>query len=123
MWSCFTEKRLRPGSPDSWSLIRMPTLCRFYYEDSHRRATKKECRLIQRNLASAPWDEKLCASCPVPQILEDNPCANLALEGEVGSKFFVLRHVKVFAVCAAQMKEVGDPRSCRQGCQLAERLG
>jgi hypothetical protein len=101
----------------------MTRSCRFYYEDSHRKAPRKECRLIQRNLASAPWDRKLCGSCPVPQILEGNPCANLALEGEVGSRFFILRQAKVFAVCTAQMKEVSDPRSCRQGCQLFERLG
>jgi hypothetical protein len=101
----------------------MSRSCSFYYEDSHRRAPRKECRLIQRNLASSPWDEGLCGSCPVPLILEDNPCANLALEGEVGSKFFVLRQVKVFAVCTAQMREIGDPRSCRRGCHMFEPLG
>lgn len=100
----------------------MPRSCRFYYEDSHRRAPRKECRLIQRNLASDPWDEKLCSSCPVPETLERNPCANLALEGEVGSRFVLLRKITVFAVCTAGMREIADPKSCRQGCHLFERL-
>ena len=100
----------------------MSRSCRFYYEDSHRRAPRRECRLIQRILASAPWDEKLCASCPVPEILERNPCANLALEAEVGSRLVVLRKITVFAVCAAEMREITDPKSCGQGCHLFERL-
>jgi hypothetical protein len=100
----------------------MPTDCRFYYQDSHRRSTKKECRLLERTPSSAPWDEKLCKSCPVPKILEDNPCANLALEAEVRSRFGLLRKVAVFAVCTAKHQEVDDPRLCGRGCHLFESL-
>jgi hypothetical protein len=96
--------------------------CRFYYEDSHRRSPRRECRLLQRNPASAPWDEKLCRSCPVPEILERNPCANLALEAEVKSRLGFLRRVAIFAVCTAKTEEIGDPRTCRQGCEEFERL-
>jgi hypothetical protein len=100
----------------------MTPSCRFYYEDSHRRAPRRECRLIERNLASAPWDENLCGSCPVSEILEQNPCANLALEAEVASRLVVLRKITVFAVCTAEMREITNPKSCRQGCHLFERL-
>jgi hypothetical protein len=96
--------------------------CRFYYEDSHRKAPRRECRLIEGNPASARWDEKLCRSCPVPQILESNPCANLALEAEVKSRFGFLRRVSVYAVCTAKMEEIRDPRNCRQGCERFESL-
>jgi hypothetical protein len=96
--------------------------CRFYYEDSHRKAPRRECRLIERNPASAPWGEKLCKSCPVPQILESNPCANLALEAEVTSRFGFLRRISVFAVCTAKIEEIRDPNSCRLGCEQFESL-
>jgi hypothetical protein len=96
--------------------------CPFYYEDSHRRSPRKKCRLLERNLASAPWDESLCRSCPVPEIIERNPCANLALEAEVKSRFRFLRKVSVFAVCTAKIEEINDPRTCRQGCERFESL-
>jgi hypothetical protein len=100
----------------------MPRSCTFYYEDSHRRSPRRECRLLERNLASPPWDEKLCPSCPVPEILERNPCANLALEAEVKSRFGFWRKVQVFAVCTAKIEEISDPRTCRQGCEEFENL-
>lgn len=100
----------------------MPLSCRFYYQDSHRRSTKKECRLLEHLPSSAPWDEKLCKSCPVPGILEDNPCANLALEAEVRSRFGLLREVVVFAVCTSKHQEVANPRQCGIGCDLFDSL-
>jgi hypothetical protein len=100
----------------------MPPSCRFYYQDSHRGSTRKECRLLERTPSSAPWDERLCKSCPVPKILQDNPCANLALEAEVKSRFGFVRKVAVFAVCAAKQQEVDDARLCGRGCHLFESL-
>jgi hypothetical protein len=58
----------------------------------------------------------------VPEILELNPCAKLALEAEVRSRFGFLRRVAVFAVCAAKIEEISDPRTCREGCEHFERL-
>jgi len=58
----------------------------------------------------------------VPKILEDNPCANLALEAEVRSRFGLLRKVAVFAVCTAKHQEVDDPHLCGRGCHLFESL-
>jgi hypothetical protein len=95
----------------------MSDTCRFYYEDSHRRSTRKECRLIERNPASAPWNDRLCRSCPVPRILEQNPCANLALEAEVRSRFGLFRRVALLAVCTVRHAEIDDPAICRRGCE------
>jgi hypothetical protein len=100
----------------------MSRACPFYYEDSHRRAPRKECRLMRRHRASAAWDEKLCRSCPVPDILEQNPCANLALQGEVKSRFGFWRRVVVFAVCTVDTKEIADPKTCGRGCEHFEGL-
>ena len=65
---------------------------------------------------------KLCPSCPVPGILERNPCANLALEAEVLARFGLFRRVAVFAVCTAKLQEIRDPKSCGQACTLYQRL-
>ena len=94
----------------------MPTRCKFYYEDSYRRTPKKECRLIERNPTSKPWQEKLCDRCPVPEILEHNPCANLALEAEVTSRWRFFSKVSVFAVCTVKMEKILNPMRCGQGC-------
>ena len=100
----------------------MSNSCHFYYEDSHRRSPKKECRLIERNHASAPWDDRLCRSCPVPEILEQNPCTQLALEAEVRSRFGLFRRVAVLAVCTAKLQEIGDAKICRRRCEKFESL-
>ena len=95
---------------------RMSESCPYYYEDSHRRYPKRECRLIRRPRESQPWAVKLCRSCPVPEILRKNPCAHLALEAEVKSRFGLLRRVDVYAVCTSQMREISDPGACGRGC-------
>jgi hypothetical protein len=100
----------------------MPQTCRFYYEDSHRRSPRKECRLIERNPASDPWNERLCRSCPVPRILEQNPCANLALEAGVKSRFGLFPRVAVLVVCTARLEEIDDAATCRRGCEQFESL-
>jgi hypothetical protein len=58
----------------------------------------------------------------VPRILHDNPCAKMALEAEVRSRFGLLRKVAVLAVCTAKHQEVLDPRLCARGCDLFESL-
>lgn len=100
----------------------MSQTCPYYYEDSHRRYPKRECRLIRRPRVSQRWTPKLCRSCPVPQILRKNPCANLALEAEVKSRFGFLRRVDVYAVCTSQMREISDPEACGRGCPDFESL-
>ena len=90
--------------------------CKFYYEDTYRQGARKECRLVGRNPESEPWHEGLCRRCPVPLILERNPCANLILEGRVGRRFGLFSRVEVYAVCTKKLAEVKDPIGCRKGC-------
>jgi hypothetical protein len=52
----------------------------------------------------------------VPDILESNPCANLALEAEVASRWGFFSKVSVFAVCAVKMEKIRDPLGCGRGC-------
>jgi hypothetical protein len=89
--------------------------CRFYYEDYHRGRSKQECRLIGRNPDSEPWEPSLCASCPVPGILQANASPHLALEGKVVRRFFLSKRVEVYAVCSRHLVELRDPHvGCAQ---------
>ncbi len=91
--------------------------CRFYHEDTYRRQTTRHCRLIARNPRSDPWKESLCRRCPVPRILEQNPCAHLALEAKVEKRWRLFPRVKVYAVCTTRLVELKNPIACRRGCQ------
>ncbi len=85
--------------------------CRFYYQDYVRGHSTEECRLIQRNRNSEAWTPSLCRDCPVPAILRDNGCPNMALEGHVERGLLGLtRHVEVYAVCTLSATEVKEPR-------------
>ena len=85
--------------------------CRFYYEDYFRGRSKQECRLIERNPNSEHWQPSLCRDCPVPAILRDNACPNMALEARVVRGWLGLtRRVEVLAVCTLSADEVKEPR-------------
>lgn len=88
--------------------------CRFYYEDYHRGHETQECRLIARNSRGGAWKPSLCARCPVPDILRQNACGNLALEATVKKGLLGLNErVEVFAVCAKKGERVTQPaRGC-----------
>ena len=64
------------------------TECKFYYGDFHRGRDVQVCRLIEANPDSPPWQPNLCASCPVPEILQANASDTLKLNGKVVKKFF-----------------------------------
>ena len=84
--------------------------CPYYYEDFYRGRSKQECRLIDRNRQSEPWEPKLCGRCPVPEILRANACPNMVLEARVVRRWFGLVHrVEVFAVCTEYETEVDNP--------------
>lgn len=83
--------------------------CKFYYEDFHRGRSRQECRLIQRNLASEPWQPGLCKTCSAPAILWANACPNMVLEAWVGRRWGLLRQVKVRALCLLSMAKVVEP--------------
>ena len=93
--------------------------CRFYYQDFYRGRSTRECRLIGRNPNSGRWEATLCRDCPVPGIVRDNACPNMALEARVVKGFLGLtRRVEVYAVCTLTLTEVQEPRvGCGQ-CHL-----
>ena len=89
-----------------------PVNCRYYYADFHRGREVEECRLIKRNPDSRPWRRALCDSCPVPGILNQTNCAEIALEATVTRKWGLLDRVEGFAVCAKHLIELNDPNFC-----------
>ena len=90
--------------------------CKFLYEDYHRGRDSRQCRLPRAPGSNGDWDLGLCGACPVPGLLKSNPCAHLALEGRIERRWLVSRRMELYAVCAARLKEVGDPKGCRRGC-------
>ncbi len=91
--------------------------CKFFHEDYHRGSSAQECRLLKRSGQGAEWDLKLCQSCPVPNILAQNPCIHLAIEATVVRRFGFVRRVEPYAICTAKLIELHDPIGCRAGCE------
>ena len=91
-----------------------PVNCRYFYGDYHRGKDYEECRLIKRNPESRPWRRALCDSCPVPGILLNTDCQEIALEATVTRKWGLLERVEVYAVCARHLIELDDPNHCPQ---------
>jgi len=59
---------------------------------------------------SEEWKPKLCASCPVPDILRANSCPQMVLEARVARRWLgLVRRVEVYAVCTKYQVEVVDP--------------
>lgn len=84
--------------------------CRFYYADYYRGNQKEECRLIGRNPDGGRWRPGHCHTCPVPDILRQNACPHLAIEGKVVRSLLGLRErVEVYAVCTKHLIEVSAP--------------
>lgn len=84
--------------------------CKFYYADYYRGSETQECRLIDRNPEGGRWKPSLCKSCPVPDILRQNACPNMALEARVNKTLLGLREeVKVYSVCSKHLIEVNEP--------------
>gem|GEM_PF-3501708 len=92
--------------------------CKFYHEDSYRQATRRACRLIERNPNSEAWNISLCGKCSVPGILKANPCKHLVLEAQVGRSFRLFKKVDVYAVCSAKFIELDHPQTCMEGCSF-----
>jgi hypothetical protein len=84
--------------------------CRYYYENFFRGNEHQECRLIARSAHGKAWKPSHCNTCPVPEILRNNACPNLALSANVKESFLGLKQeVKVYAVCTKHMCEVDKP--------------
>jgi len=93
-------------------MSRRPVNCRYFYADYHRGREYEECRLIKRNPDSRPWRRALCDTCPVPRILRETNCPEIALEATVVRRWGVFERVEVFAVCARHLIELEDPTRC-----------
>lgn len=89
-----------------------PVNCRYFYGDYHRGKDYEECRLIKRNPESRPWRRALCDSCPVPDLLVNTTCREIALEATVTRRWGLLERVEVYAVCAEHLLELADPNHC-----------
>jgi hypothetical protein len=87
--------------------------CPYYYADYFRGKSTEECRLIAANPSSERWKSALCKGCPVPDILQANGSANLALRARVTRTFGVLQKVEVTAHCREHHIEIADPK---KGC-------
>mgnify|MGYP005860990495 CR=1 FL=1 len=92
--------------------------CRFYYEDFFRGSEVRECRLIARNPHSEPWEPKLCARCPVPDILLANSSPHLALEAKVTRRMRFWKQVEVQAYCTRHLQEIEDPYAGCPQCRI-----
>ncbi len=96
-----------------------PVNCRYFYGDYHRGKDYEECRLIKRNPESRPWRRALCDSCPVPDLLHNTTCREIALEATVTRRWGLLERVEVYAVCAKHLIELDDPNHCAK-CEAEE---
>jgi hypothetical protein len=93
--------------------------CRYYYEDYFRGHSKQECRLLEQNPNGGRWKPGLCRTCSVPDILRQNACPNIVLEGRVHRSMLGLRErVQVYAICTRKMTEVENPAVGCGECHL-----
>ena len=97
--------------------------CPFYYADYYRGRETQACRLIERTLSGGAWKPFLCATCPVPRIVQANACPHLALEARVTKTWLGLREqVRVYAVCTLRLVEVERPEIGCGECHLHRSL-
>ncbi len=93
--------------------------CKYYFEDHFRGREKQECRLLQRNPQGGRWKPAHCRDCPVPDIMRQNACPNMALEGRVHKSLLGLREqIKIYAICTSTLREVTDPAIGCGECHL-----
>lgn len=90
--------------------------CPHYYADFHRGRSTQECRLVQGNPDSAPWQPKDCARCPVPDILLANASEHLRLRLTIKPVLMGFRRVmQVEAWCDKHDIPIENPYV---GCEL-----
>ncbi len=86
--------------------------CRFFHYDAFRGREVMRCRLMERSGNHSEWSIKLCASCPVPSLLERSSCSDLLLEGKVVRRFGLFPRVEVYAACGRSLEPLPDPEHC-----------
>ncbi len=84
--------------------------CKYFFGDYHRGREIEECRLLQSNPDSPPWQPSYCYTCPVPDILNQNACPHLVLDGIAKKGFLGFGSgVKVEGWCSKYFLDVDDP--------------
>lgn len=84
--------------------------CPMYYADFHRGRNVQECRLAERNPASAAWQPSDCSRCPVPDILHANASPNMRLILTIHNGIFGIgRRLNVEAFCDKHNIKIDDP--------------
>ena len=97
--------------------------CPQYYEDFHRGREIQECRLAERNSASAAWHPSDCSRCPVPDIVRANSSEYMRLRLTIKPGFLGFgRHNEVEAYCERHNIRIEDPMVGCPQCN-AERPG
>lgn len=85
--------------------------CKYYYEDYYRGREKQECRLLNSIIPPLNWQPRLCATCPIPDILRDNACTYMVLRPTLIRKFpFIKQSISVSAYCMKTEQVVKEPR-------------
>lgn len=85
------------------------TECDFYYEDLHRGAQRRECR-VSRGRGSLAWRPADCERCPVPEILQRAGSPGLGVRITVRAlPFGLARTVRVESWCERHMLDVSEP--------------
>lgn len=93
--------------------------CPFYHYDYVRGRETEACRFLEASPdRGQAWRKSLCRTCPVPEVMQHTRCEHLALEGTVQRVLFVDRVRITFALCAASLEELTNPRRCR-ACENA----
>ncbi len=84
--------------------------CKFFYGDYYRGRDREECRLLKAS--GERWSRDLCATCPIPGILQANACEFLQLHAHVSRSVGALfqRRVQVSAYCEKVHRDVAEPQ-------------
>ena len=88
--------------------------CKFFYGDYYRGRNFEECRALINPQDKKDWNSAVCKSCPVPAILQNNACPNMALTTYFQKSLFGKR-IRVKAWCS---RSHGIVRNPNVGCGL-----
>jgi hypothetical protein len=85
--------------------------CRYFFGDYHRGKNREECRLLDSASPPLVWQEKLCVTCPVPEISRANSCEHMRLIAELKRLFPLFpQQVQVKAYCTKTNQDVREPQ-------------
>lgn len=90
--------------------------CRYFYGDYFRGKNHEECRLIGATISAQKWTNKLCKTCPVPNIILANACQFMNLKGSILAGFLGMgKSMQIRAYCEKSQTIVKEPQI---GCGL-----